>query len=131
MYYNRGPRRLVWFFLGGVAATLWIKGKDKDHPFFGCPTPSAHTSIRMSDEDKQRWLEGRAHISHLGAKASDTAVDISEAALDGMLVTINVVKKGRDLLNFVHNSLTMQSTSLQRLKNQLLLFDLGHYFSAS
>jgi len=27
-YFHRGPRRLVWFILGGVAATWWIKHKE-------------------------------------------------------------------------------------------------------
>lgn len=39
--FHRGPSRILWFFLGGLAATWWIKRKDADHRVFGhCNRPS-------------------------------------------------------------------------------------------
>ncbi|KNZ74563.1 hypothetical protein J132_06517 [Termitomyces sp. J132] len=104
-----GPSRILWFAFGAIAASLWTRhqGRVEWHSHSNCVRPpvlstqaepvdpwSAHGVSRavngiapetMSSDDKRRLAE-------LGTSAGDKLVELSEATLDTVLTTVEVLK---------------------------------------
>ena len=82
-HYRRGPRRFVWFFLGGLAATLWLKGRQKQRHAVEWPEEQSHNWWNFSSrenrpteqERRERWREERERIAQIGSQATDTVRD--------------------------------------------------------
>ncbi|KAF8586377.1 hypothetical protein K439DRAFT_1631795 [Ramaria rubella] len=93
-HYHRGPRRIFWFFLGGLAATLWLKHKEKER----CLTERTGAGWWNSkkwhsgEAEGERWREEREKLAKISSQATDTAADVSEAALDTILSTVETLK---------------------------------------
>jgi hypothetical protein len=80
--YHRGPRRIFWFFLGGLAATLWLKGKEKERravEWSNEPSRGWWHSRKWQAEETEaekakleRWKEERERIAQISSQATDT-----------------------------------------------------------
>ncbi|KAG6821459.1 hypothetical protein H0H93_010183 [Arthromyces matolae] len=112
-HWHRGPSRLLWFAFGAITASVWARHRERSewHGHRNCHRPpiqqpplstqtepvdpwSARGVSRtvngilpepMSDEDKQR-------VAEISASAGDKLVEMSEATLDTVLTTVEVLK---------------------------------------
>jgi len=118
-YFRRGPSRIVWFILGGAAASWWIKHKEmRTHErYMGyChrkpvyPAPPASTSDgSAANQDvnanaqpgsttmpvvwgNKEWEDEKDRMWAVGRQAGDTMSELSEAALDNILSAVETLK---------------------------------------
>ncbi|KAG6854263.1 hypothetical protein C0991_008956 [Blastosporella zonata] len=113
-HFYRGPSRLLWFALGAVTASIWAKEKERAEwsgKLRHCirapiPQPALSTQTEpvepwsargvsravnsippaeMSSDDQKRLAE-------LRASAGDKLAELSEATLDTVLTTVEVLK---------------------------------------
>jgi len=117
-YFRRGPSRLIWFVLGGVAASWWIKHKEmRTHerymgychrkPVYPAPPAStldentANQSVNTSARPgatmpvvwgNKEWEEEKDRMWAMGRQAGDTMSELSEAALDNILSAVETLK---------------------------------------
>jgi hypothetical protein len=97
----RHPSRLLWFIIGGVAATWYIKRKEKhsDEYRFGCcrrppiqapqstqqsnddgvaqsrfPAPRDHVWGAWEQQKADQWEEEKARLLNIGRQAGDTVI---------------------------------------------------------
>ncbi|KAF9466054.1 hypothetical protein BDZ94DRAFT_1251991 [Collybia nuda] len=121
-HWHHGPRRFVWFFIGAATATWWIKAKEAHHgqaSWSHCirpplqslpasPNPDAPWTPRdiprtinsippaesWSDQQSQTkaQIEEKDRMAALGNQAGDKMVELSEATLDTVLTTVEMLK---------------------------------------
>ncbi|KAG6890089.1 hypothetical protein C0995_012038 [Termitomyces sp. Mi166 len=111
--WNHGPSRILWFTFGAIAASLWARHRERVHwhghshcfrppvqqPVLSTQTESVDPwSARgvsravngiapepMTNDDKKRLAE-------IGVSAGDKLVELSEATLDIVLTTVEILK---------------------------------------
>ncbi|ESK83494.1 hypothetical protein Moror_4879 [Moniliophthora roreri MCA 2997] len=97
--------RLLWFFIGAGAATWWHHHHHQNSTFSGCHRRGidygvgarTHNDTQGSAGDaqthqQQEWAEERARIREVSRQVGDTVTEISEATLDTLLASVQVMK---------------------------------------
>ncbi|GJJ15223.1 hypothetical protein Clacol_009499 [Clathrus columnatus] len=79
------PSRFLWFIFGGVAATYWLSKKERL-----CDFKINHERRQIHDNN---WDERRAQLSAFRDQAADSAAEYSEAALDSIATTVEMLKR--------------------------------------
>ncbi|KAF8074898.1 hypothetical protein FPV67DRAFT_603475 [Lyophyllum atratum] len=115
-HWHRGPSRLIWFFIGAATATWWIKHKEGRHGGSNhhCirapvqpPVLSSHSDpdpwstrrvtraingIPPAEVSNNDWDEEKQRVAELSQSAGDKLAELSEATLDTVLTTVEVLK---------------------------------------
>ncbi|KAG5647831.1 hypothetical protein DXG03_007755 [Asterophora parasitica] len=116
-HWHHGPRRLVWFALGAFAATWWIKHKEErrawtSHCIRAPVQPPVLTSSNADadpwsargvtnaingipqevSQHMNDWSDERQRMAEISASAGDKLAELSEATLDTVLTTVEVLK---------------------------------------
>ncbi|KAF5383523.1 hypothetical protein D9615_003590 [Tricholomella constricta] len=116
-HWHRGPRRLIWFIIGAAAATWWIKHKEerqgwKSHCIRAPIQPPVLSSNADADPWSTRgvtkainnlppaemsrhtndWNDEKQHMAEISQSAGDKLAELSEATLDTVLMTVEVLK---------------------------------------
>lgn len=118
--YYRGPSRILWFLIGGVTASWFLRRKDTDSRIFGhCrrlqyqtpplnspdATPSDPNSWSVRDipktinhiphwgsEQQQSWQQEKEHLADISRKVADAMTDLTEATLESVLSAAETLK---------------------------------------
>jgi len=97
---GRGPKRIFWFVLGGLATAWWLRAKDKREAraIEGAPTDSCHErrwgrGWHDQKQNETNWEAEREKIKKFGNEASETIIDVTEASLDSVLSAVDTLKK--------------------------------------
>jgi len=111
----RGPSRLIWFFVGAATATWWIKHKEGWHggsrhcirapiqpPVLSSSSnpdswstsgvAKAINGIPPAELSNNDWNEEKQRVAELSQSAGDKLAELSEATLDTVLTTVEVLK---------------------------------------
>jgi len=117
-HWHRGPSRIVWFFLGAATATWWIKHKEihgswsthcirvpilpssmpsgPEAPSSWSPRniPRSINNIPSAGHQgqSQPWDEEKERVMAVGQQAGDKLAELSEATLDTVLTTVEMLK---------------------------------------
>ncbi|GLB41884.1 hypothetical protein LshimejAT787_1004840 [Lyophyllum shimeji] len=117
-HWHRGPSRLIWFFIGAAAATFWHKHKEAKHGVGWHPhclrapiQPPVLSSSANPDRrsmhgvskainnippaelsNSTEWNEEKQRMAELSRSAGDKLAELSEATLDTVLTTVEVLK---------------------------------------
>ncbi|KAG8690575.1 hypothetical protein FRC08_010491 [Ceratobasidium sp. 394] len=103
--YRRGPSRLVWFGLGGLATYWFIKSREhrREIAYQNDDGQKAKTCAwggwggwgnhqREMREIQHKMEEERRRMRGFGASASETIVDLTEASLDSVMASVIALK---------------------------------------
>ncbi|KDQ15444.1 hypothetical protein BOTBODRAFT_31775 [Botryobasidium botryosum FD-172 SS1] len=109
-YYRggRGPSRIVWFILGGLATAWWLRAKDMKREARAiegaAPSGSCHErrwgwgwnssqNEHGQNRNEAQWEAEREKIRKFGNEAGETIIDVTEASLDSVLSAVDTLKK--------------------------------------
>jgi len=99
--FHRGPSRIIWFIIGGVTTAWWLKGKDARchhrypaHVENGVDTYNRRLldNARNQEPNRDMWEDERTKMRELARQANDAMSDMSETALDNILVNVQSFK---------------------------------------
>ncbi|QRV73307.1 hypothetical protein RhiJN_01321 [Ceratobasidium sp. AG-Ba] len=112
VYYNRGfgrfrgPSRLIWFGIGGLATYWYMKGRERRHEIayqdhdglkarscgWGAGWGGWGNHQREMKEIQYKMEEEQRNMRGFGASASEAIVDMTEASLDGVMASVVALK---------------------------------------
>ncbi|KAB5594192.1 hypothetical protein CTheo_2408 [Ceratobasidium theobromae] len=84
-----GGSRLFWFLLGGLAATAWIKIRERRK--LSCKTPRALPPPGLfTSSDGARFHD---RLAQMNVETSEAALDVADATLDAALRIVGALKE--------------------------------------
>ncbi|CAE6529865.1 unnamed protein product [Rhizoctonia solani] len=87
---GNGNSKLFWFLLGGVAATAWLKFKER-REISGCRRRRALVS--SGQPTSFAGAEIRERLSHIDAETTEAALDVADATLDAAIRIVGTLKQ--------------------------------------
>ncbi|KAG6895857.1 hypothetical protein C0992_011996 [Termitomyces sp. T32_za158] len=107
-----GPSRILWFTFGAIAASLWARHGDRleRHGIHSCVRSTEQHVLSTQTEPVDPWSirgvsravndvapehmsnDDKKRLAELGASAGDKLVELSEATLDTVLTSVEVLK---------------------------------------
>ncbi|KAG6909033.1 hypothetical protein DXG01_002307 [Tephrocybe rancida] len=112
--WHRGPSRILWFALGAITASVWAKHRERTewngYPRLCARPPVPQPTLSTQAEPTDPWSargvsravngvppaqissDEQKRLAEMSASAGDKLVELSEATLDTVLTTVEVLK---------------------------------------